>query len=92
MGQRIRPIAREGSRPRVLVIDDEPEMCKCLERCLQLLDCEAQSSTSGPQGLSRLEREKYDLVFTDLRMPGMNGIEVVRAVRRIGRASCRERV
>ena len=83
MRQRVKPVAKDGSRPRILVIDDEPEMCRCLEKCLGLLECNAESCTSGAEGLARLEKSKYDLVFTDLRMPGMNGIEVVRAVRRV---------
>jgi len=81
--QRIKPIATEGGRPRILVIDDEPEMCRCLEKCLGLLECSSESCTSGVEGLARLEKGGYDLVFTDLRMPGMNGIEVVRAVKRV---------
>ena len=83
MRQRVKPVAKDGSRPRILVIDDEPEMCRCLERCLELLECSAESCTSGAEGLARLEKCTYDLVFTDLRMPGMNGIDVVRAVRRV---------
>jgi len=67
----------------VLVIDDEPEMCQCLEKCLELLGCSVQWRTSGPDGLARLEQDQPDILFTDLRMPGMNGIEVVRAAARI---------
>jgi len=83
MPQKMEPILKDGNRPRVLVIDDEPEMCRCLENCLRLLQCTTQSCTSGADGLARLQRESFDVVFTDLQMPEMNGIEVVRSVRRL---------
>jgi len=73
--------------PQVLVIDDEPEMCICLEKCLQLLGCSVQWRTSGPEGLAYLEHNRADIVFTDLRMPGMGGIEVVRSVARLAPAT-----
>jgi len=83
MPQKIEPILKDGNRPKVLVIDDEPEMCRCLENCLKLLQCTTQSCTSGADGLAKLQSESFDVVFTDLQMPEMNGIEVVRAVRRL---------
>ena len=83
MHQRVRPVEKASGRPRILVIDDEPEMCRCLERCLGLLECTSESCTSGIEGLARLEKRTFDLVFTDLRMPGMNGVEVVKAVKRL---------
>lgn len=83
MPRRIRPIRADGDRPRVLVIDDDPEICRCLEKCLALLDCEAQSCTGGAEGIAKLEKENFQIVITDLAMPGMNGIDVVRATRRV---------
>jgi len=83
MHQKIKPVQKSGDRPRILVIDDEPEMCRCLEKCLGILECTSESCTSGAEGLARLERRSFDLVFTDLRMPGMGGVEVVKAVKRI---------
>ena len=83
MRQKIKPVQKDGNRPRVLVIDDEPEICRCLERCLRILECSAESCTNGAEGLARLQAGNFDVVFTDLRMPGMTGMEVVRAVRRV---------
>ena len=83
MPRRIRPVRADGDRPRVLVIDNDPEICRCLEKCLALLDCEAQSCTGGAAGIAKLEKEHFQIVITDLAMPGMDGIDVVRATRRV---------
>jgi len=83
MRKKIKPVRFTGHRPHVLVIDDEPEICRCMEKCLALLDCKVESCTNGSDGIERLQKDRFDIVFTDLRMPGVNGIEVVRAVRRV---------
>ncbi|NQT21247.1 MAG: sigma-54-dependent Fis family transcriptional regulator [Planctomycetes bacterium] len=83
MPRKVQPVRANGERPHVLVIDNDPEICRCLERCLALLECDAESCTAGAAGIAKLEQERFHVVITDLAMPGMNGIEVVRAVRRV---------
>lgn len=69
---------------RVLVVEDEPVNRHVLEGLLGHDGHGVVSLASGPEALERLEREDVDLVLTDLRLPGLSGIEVARRVRALG--------
>ena len=58
---------------RVLIVDDEVAMCKLLEADLNLRDFETSWFTSAEEALQSLKNEAFDLVLTDLNMPGMSG-------------------
>ena len=66
---------------RVLVIDDERHMRGLLCELLTVWGCEADAASSGREGLARFAAGRYDLVLTDLVMPGLTGLEVVEMVR-----------
>ena len=68
-------------RPRALVIDDNASVCEALCELLGMIGFEAEGAISGSQGLALFDRQAFDLVTTDLLMPGMTGWEVVEAVR-----------
>lgn len=62
----------------VLVIDDDGFVRASLEQLLQAHGYEVITASGGQEALERIEREAPDLVLTDLRMPGMDGLEVLR--------------
>ncbi len=66
---------------RVLVVDDDPVVGKSFDRVLGPKGYAVISATDGAQALERLAHEDYDLVYTDIKMPGMSGIEVARRIR-----------
>ncbi len=66
---------------RILILDDEPKMGKILTRILGREGHEAHSTTSPEEALERLASEPFDLLLTDLKMPGMNGLEVMKRAR-----------
>jgi len=69
-------------RRRILIVDDEEVICKYLRRALRKsLDCEASYCLSGPAALQELARTPYSVVATDLRMPGMDGLELLERIR-----------
>jgi len=68
---------------RILVIDDEPDVVKMVQRVLLLEDYEVSTSTNGEQALAKLQETPFDLVITDIRMPGMNGLEVIHRVKEV---------
>jgi signal transduction histidine kinase/CheY-like chemotaxis protein len=73
---------RQATRAaRLLVIDDEPEVLDVLKEMLASLGHAVTAASRGPEGLALLERERYDLVLTDLAMPGMTGWQVAQAVK-----------
>ncbi|MFP5365171.1 MAG: ATP-binding protein [Thermoleophilia bacterium] len=69
-----------GSR-RVLIVDDEPALATLIAQQLQPLGVETVQVTSGAQALERLRAERFDAMTLDILMPGMNGFEVLDAVR-----------
>jgi DNA-binding NtrC family response regulator len=68
---------------RILVVDDEPDMVETVARILTRLGHEPVTATDGATALELLARERPDLVLTDLKMPGMDGLEVLKEVKRI---------
>ncbi len=60
---------------RVLFVDDEPRVLEALERSLFQLEVEweAAFANSGPAAILELEQTSYDVIVSDMRMPGMDG-------------------
>jgi DNA-binding NtrC family response regulator len=65
---------------KVLLCDDEEALCRGMARLLRTASYEVVTA-DGPGGLNRLERENFDAVVTDLRMPGVDGFGILDAVR-----------
>jgi CheY-like chemotaxis protein len=66
----------------VLIVDDDPHVRRLLEQSLEPirddLDLDLLAAEDGEQGLELIEQEQPDLVFLDIMMPGMDGLEVCR--------------
>ncbi len=71
----------ERQHYRILVIDDEDSMRRFLDMLLVGEGYEVVTEENGANGISRLERESFDLVVTDLKMPGVDGLSVLDSVR-----------
>ncbi|HEY0913952.1 MAG TPA: sigma-54 dependent transcriptional regulator, partial [Solimonas sp.] len=72
------------SKHRVLVVDDEANMRRVLEIMLSRRGYRTLSAEDGRQALTMVQEHPVDLVISDLRMPGMNGIELLRELRKQG--------
>ena len=66
---------------RVLVVDDEWSMAKTLVDVLKLKGFRAEAAFSGPQAVEMMVGDRYDCVLTDIRMPDVNGVELLRVIR-----------
>ena len=66
---------------RILVIDDEAAIREAMRMILEYDGYECVLAASGPEGLASIERETPDLVFLDIRMPGMDGLDVLDRIR-----------
>jgi two-component system nitrogen regulation response regulator NtrX len=64
-------------KPRILVIDDEAGIRDSMRMILEYEGYECLLAATGPEGLAMAEREAPDLVFLDIKMPAMDGIEVL---------------
>ena len=72
-----------GNKERILIVDDEPGMCEFLEYLLEGEGYEVDTALSGTEGLLKLEEDGFALVLADIKMPGMDGIELLRRVREV---------
>lgn len=72
-----------ASAPRILIVDDEPTLVFFLRRGLleASLNCDVESVGSGEEALARLAFDKYSVLVTDLKMPGINGLTLAAAAR-----------
>ncbi|MBP7569191.1 MAG: response regulator [Acidobacteria bacterium] len=75
--------APRAARRRVLVVDGEPAVRKLLDASLSLAEYEVKTLSDGRTALDRLQHEHYDLLITALATPGLDGLGLVRKVRRI---------
>jgi two-component system response regulator AtoC len=66
---------------RVLIVDDERKMRRVLQILLEQLGVESVPAADGEEALERFSAEKIDLVLTDLKMPGMSGVELLSRIR-----------
>ncbi len=66
---------------RVLVVDDDPAVRKSFDRVLTGKGYAVITAENGEEALHKLNEEKYDIVYSDIRMPGMSGLEVAEKIR-----------
>jgi two-component system nitrogen regulation response regulator NtrX len=70
-------------KPRILVVDDEPAIRESLKMILEYEDYEFVGAASGQEALAAVQRDRPDLVMLDIKMPGMDGMEVLRRLRTV---------
>jgi DNA-binding response OmpR family regulator len=66
---------------RILVVDDEPDSVELLQEFLTGKGYEVVTASSGEEALRKVKEERPHLMLLDVRMPGMNGLDVLRKVR-----------
>ncbi len=72
---------------RLLIIDDEPEFSEAFSHALAAVGYAVKTCTSGTAAIELFRRERADLVFCDLRLPGLDGLEVLEALKGIDPAA-----
>src|SRR5260370_20554496 len=74
--------AAGSSRPRILVVDDEASIRDLLSKTLALAEYDVDVAPDGRSALERMRMYPYDLLIADLKMPGMDGLTVIREAKR----------
>jgi CheY-like chemotaxis protein len=64
---------RAAAASTVLVVDDEPDLSSVIEDLLEASGYRVQTAPDGRAALERLERDRFDLILSDIRMPGLDG-------------------
>ncbi len=68
---------------RILIVDDELQVLNFLEDLFRSEGWDVQKADSGSAGIDKLEQNRFDIVLTDLKMPGCDGIEVLRTAKKL---------
>ncbi len=66
----------------VLVVDDEGDVCRGIAEFLESQDFNVEIAAGGAEAVSRLEKARFDLVVSDIRMPGVDGIQLLRRIKK----------
>ena len=77
------PVTDDRQAPRILVVDDEPSMRQMLAIVLKREGYEVTLAENGRMAVAALERGPFDLLISDIKMPDMSGVEVLRAAKQI---------
>src|SRR6188474_12146 len=70
-------------KARILVIDDEAEIRRSVRMILEYDGYDVLEASSGPEGVALAEKESPDLVFLDVKMPGMDGLEALQRIKAV---------
>ena len=66
---------------KIIVIDDEPSVLESFKMILKIKDYDVTTFPDGPSALAGIEKGKYDLAFVDYKLPGMDGLEVLKKIK-----------
>jgi len=69
---------------QILLIDDERAIRRALKEILEFENCQVEEAESGSQALQILGQKTFDLIFSDIKMPQMDGIELLEQIKKIG--------
>ena len=67
---------------KILILDDEKNIRITIRRCLETINADIDDAISGEEALSKLKTNKYDLLLLDLKLPGIDGMEILRIARK----------
>jgi CheY-like chemotaxis protein len=74
-------VGTRATAPRVLIVDDDEALARTFVRALEGADCDVRWARDGADAERALETVAFDVIVSDISMPGMNGIELLQAIR-----------
>ena len=73
------------AQARVFVVDDESEILAFMKQVITNAGYQAETFTSGDEVIDKMQASTPDMVFLDVQMPGVNGFQVLKAMRQAGK-------
>ena len=77
----IEVIVEANEKPRILVVDDDPNMCETVERTLRRAEYEVRTAQTGAEAEAALAEQEYDLLVLDRVLPDADGVELLGELR-----------
>ncbi len=68
---------------KILVIDDEPTVLESFKMILKIKDYEVETYLDGPAAFEQFKKDKYDIAFVDMKLPKMDGLEILKRIKEI---------
>jgi len=72
-----------NDKKRILVVEDDEEMRSLLKDFIEAEGFETDSASDGSEAFRKLAKESFDLIITDVRMPGLTGLEILPGMRKL---------
>ncbi len=74
-------VAKMSEKNRILIVDDDEVVRWSYQRSLQSVACDVAAASGGDEALQTMERDPFDVVLLELRMPGRDGMSVLRTIK-----------
>ena len=68
---------------KIMVVDDEPSVLESFKMILKIKDYDVSTFPDGPSALASLTKDKFDIAFVDFKLPGIDGLEVLKRIKEI---------
>ena len=69
------------NQKKILVVDDEQQICSMIVRLLNINNYQADTASNGKEALAKIQENEYEIVLTDIKMPEMDGIALIKAAK-----------
>jgi two-component system response regulator HydG len=70
-------------KPRILIVDDDLNLCKSMSLVLRRRGYTVTTVNDGPDAIEKVKKSPFDMIFLDIKMPMMNGVETYKTIKQI---------
>lgn len=74
-------VAKMNDKNRILIVDDDEAVRQSYLRSLESISCNIEAASDGEEALQTMEKKPFDVVLLDMRMPGQDGLSVLRTIK-----------
>lgn len=71
---------------RVLIVDDNESLSRSMSSVLKRKGCSVETASDGVEAINTVKKKSFDVIFMDIRMPGLNGVEALEKIKKISPA------